>query len=152
MTTFRDMANRFSGFINDLDNISLSIIESSEKEITDAIKGQLQKGTDGDNNPLRPYRNRQYADYKRTLNPLGVTDWKLTGDFYAQMRLRIQGRETFSVFSSSPHRQDLINNYGSKQMERAMTMSKESLDTFRRERFIPFLIQLAGAYTGVKIK
>lgn len=148
MSYVDEMEQRFIEFRDNLDNHAMSVIESSDPQIVEHVQKQLMEGKDGNDNYIKPYALEEYAEYKRTLNPLGVTDWKLTGDFYAHMRLRIIDSSRFEVFSTGENTLSLILNYGRQQMEEAMKMSDESVEEFQEQRFHPFMVDLIAAYTG----
>jgi len=61
----------------------LRIIRDNQSYLVDLNTGQLLQGVDSDSLPLHPaYRSKSYAEFKLSLNPLGVVDLKLTGAFY----------------------------------------------------------------------
>jgi len=64
----------------------LGIVKSHEAELVDLNIAQMDvQGIDSKGNRLKPYRNPQYAQRKRALNPRGVTDLHLTGAFHRDM-------------------------------------------------------------------
>ncbi len=66
-----------------LDRVVLEIIRDRQAQVIDLNLLQLDAGTDAYGKPLDPpYRSAKYADFKLTLNPKGVVDLKLTGDFW----------------------------------------------------------------------
>jgi len=66
-----------------LEKAVLEIVREHEAQVIDLNLLQLDSGTDNAGKPLDPpYRSAKYADFKLTLNPKGVVDLKLTGDFW----------------------------------------------------------------------
>jgi len=89
----------------------LQIIKENEHLLIDIITGQLLNGKDGEGEFLQAYRNADYAEMKKHLNPKGVTDLRLTGNFwdgfYAQTK-------TFPIIidSKDEKRDELVKKYG----------------------------------------
>ena len=147
----REMADSFHLFMNNVEEIAMSVIEGSDDEIVAKIQDQLMHGRDGKGHFLRDYADPDYAEFKRSLNPLGVTDWHLTGDFYAHMRVQIINKQSFHVYSNGRNYNNLLLNYGGEQMEEAMTMDNDSSNKFNEERFHPRFVVLLAAATGAGI-
>lgn len=61
----------------------LRIIQENKSYLLDLNTGQLMHGLDSNDVLLSPvYRSKLYAEFKLTLNPLGVVDLHLTGAFH----------------------------------------------------------------------
>ena len=58
------------------------IIKDHEKVVLDLNRRQLFAGEDSDGIQLLKYKSKSYAEFKRKLNPRGVTDLRLTGEFH----------------------------------------------------------------------
>ena len=89
----------------------LDILAENEKLLTDLNRAQLMEGTDSENSQLKEYRSETYARMKASLNPKGVTDLRLSGDFH---RSFVAITEKFPVlFAASNSKTDkLVNKYG----------------------------------------
>lgn len=60
----------------------LKIVDEYEPVAVDLNTSQLLEGKDSKGEMLAPYRNKEYAAFKATLNSRRVRDLKLTGDFH----------------------------------------------------------------------
>ena len=65
-----------------IDSGILKIVQDTKNQAIDLNTKQLFSGRDASGQSLGGYRNPDYAAFKRSLNPAGVVDLKLTGDFY----------------------------------------------------------------------
>ncbi|HTJ53727.1 MAG TPA: hypothetical protein VL443_29935 [Cyclobacteriaceae bacterium] len=79
--------NKLEAIISKLDSVNmdaelLKVVDQTNAQAIDLNTEQLFHGRDAQGNKLKAYRNPAYAEFKQSLNPLGVTDLKLTGDFY----------------------------------------------------------------------
>lgn len=86
------------------------MIQNSDVAI-ELNQSQLWKGQTSTGRKIRKYRSKSYAKFKLGLNPLGVTDLKLTGSFWGKMYM------DGSVFppridSSDKKRDEIVDNYG----------------------------------------
>lgn len=61
----------------------LKVVEESKNQAIDLNTKQLFSGRTSKGESTGNYRNEEYARFKRSLNPAGVKDYKLTGDFYS---------------------------------------------------------------------
>lgn len=69
----------------------LSSFRKNAAQIIDLNLLQLDSGNDSLGRPLDPpYRNVNYAEMKLHLNPKGVVDLRLTGDFWAGFFMNAQ--------------------------------------------------------------
>lgn len=65
------------------EEVILTILRDIEPQLIDLNTNQLFSGVDSKGFLLKPpYADINYKDFKQTLNPKGVVDLKLTGDFY----------------------------------------------------------------------
>lgn len=60
----------------------IQLIRNEEAFLVDLNTGQLMMGKDSKGGMLRPYKLGWYAEFKKSLNPLGVTDLRLIGSFH----------------------------------------------------------------------
>lgn len=61
----------------------LAIIDRNKNTALDLNTNQLLEGKDSKNQDVKPpYKNPKYAELKRFLNPKGVVDLRLTGQFH----------------------------------------------------------------------
>jgi hypothetical protein len=87
------------------------IVLNNEKDILQLNKDQLMQGIDSNSKGLREYRNPDYAEYKLSLNPAGVTDLKVTGEFHNRLKIDI---EDYSISSTDEKNNKLATMYGSE--------------------------------------
>lgn len=146
-----DMMDKFVALINDIEGLALEVIEYYRTDIIKLLQDQLFHGEDGKGNPLLPYREEEYADYKRTLNPLGVTDLKLTGSFYEHMAMVTDfssiGGMAFDIISTDKKYKSLLKKYGMD----IMTLGDERIENFKTKVFNPFFVVLISKMTGAGI-
>jgi hypothetical protein len=139
---------KFRGYIEKLKGYTpakqkediLKIIKHNEKFIVDLNRNQLLKGIDSQGSKLLEYESEEYAEMKRKLNPLGVTDLKLTGKFHKGMYLKIENG--VAVFGSTDSKtQDLVNKYGSdifgltqesKELLEAIKLREDALRLYKK--------------------
>lgn len=93
------------------EEIVLEVIRRNEPTLVDLNTAQLMEGKDADGNSLGEYRNQDYARFKQTLNPRGVVDLKLEGDFHESFYIEAQ---RFPVFADArdPKTGKLVDTYG----------------------------------------
>jgi hypothetical protein len=63
------------------------IIDKYQEEVFNLNRKQLMEGVDSDGLSLGEYANEDYARMKKTLNPRGVIDLRLNGDFHGEFFL-----------------------------------------------------------------
>lgn len=120
----------------------LEIVRKADAEFIKLNQKQLFAGVDSNDKLLRPpYRSDSYARYKLTLNPAGVVDLKLTGDFWKGFFLSAQN---FPVFlgGAEEKTRDLMNKYG----EDIFGLDKKNLGLVSKETIRP---KLAEYYRGL---
>lgn len=89
----------------------LDIIKSHEHLLIDIITGQLLNGMDGKGEFLQAYRSENYAEMKLHLNPKGVTDLRLTGNFWDGFFATIK-KFPIVIDSKDEKRDELVKKYG----------------------------------------
>ena len=89
----------------------LKIIQEHEHILIDIITGQLLNGKDGEGEFLQAYRSKDYAEMKLHLNPKGVTDLRLTGDFWDGFYAEAK-KFPIKIDSIDEKRDHLVDKYG----------------------------------------
>jgi hypothetical protein len=89
----------------------LQIIKENEHLLLDIITGQLLNGKDGNGEFLQAYRSKDYAEMKLHLNPKGVTDLRLTGDFWDGFYAVVK-KFPIIIDSKDEKRDHLVDKYG----------------------------------------
>lgn len=89
----------------------LRIIKANEHVLIDIVTGQLLNGKDGNGEFLQEYRSKAYAEMKLHLNPKGVTDLRLTGDFWAGFYVNAT-KFPIVIDSTDSKRGQLVAKYG----------------------------------------
>lgn len=113
MGKLRDLHNKLNKLTErELEYMLLRVIKQNEELFIDANTGQLMAGKDNNDNPIEPpYASALYAAFKLTLNPAGVVDLKLTGDFHESFVLRTN-QFPLLIGATDPKTEDLRNKYG----------------------------------------
>lgn len=113
-TKLRALQSRLKGFtVKQLDAIILITISQHEQEILNSVRGQLYSGIDGTGNELKAYSSTYYAAKKLRLNPFGVTDLRLTGNFYNSFFLSAS-KFPVTIGATDKKTGILMDNYGNK--------------------------------------
>jgi hypothetical protein len=89
----------------------LKMIREDEPWVVDLNRVQLLEGKDSNDSYLKKYRSKSYAKYKETLNPLGVTDLKLTGKFHNSFVLKARSFP-ITITATDKKKNDLVKKYG----------------------------------------
>lgn len=112
MGKFQDLITKISAFTPDvIEEGILKILKENEPALVDANIDQLMSGEDATGKLLRSYASEQYAKFKKTLNPKGVTDLKLTGSF--QEGIFVNAGSFPVIFDSTDEKtKDLKADYG----------------------------------------
>jgi hypothetical protein len=76
----------------------LAIILKHAHRAIDLNIEQLMNGIDAEGRSLGEYKSAAYAEFKRSLNPRGVVDLRLTGDWQDEMYLEA---DKFPVYMNS---------------------------------------------------
>jgi hypothetical protein len=112
----------------DIERGLLKVVEESRNQAIDLNTKQLFSGRDAEGQSLGGYRNANYAAFKRSLNPAGVVDLKLTGSFYDGFFAKT---DKFPVMFSSTDEKtgELMQKYGKE----IFGLDQENLEEFRQE-------------------
>lgn len=111
-----------------LDQALLGIVKQNQSEALDMNAGQLFEGVDSQDQSLGEYRSQSYARFKQSLNPAGVVDLKLTGDFYRGLFVKA---DQFPVaFDSSDGKSEMLKE---KYGEEIFGLDQNNLEQFRQE-------------------
>jgi hypothetical protein len=119
----------------------LEILRRNSDYAVDLLTLQLLEGLDGDGNLLEHYRSVAYAEMKLELNPRGVTDLYLTGDFHESILL--QSEDWPVTFDATDWKKShLVSVYGkailqlnSKSLQLLAEHIKEDIFTYYRNLF-----------------
>lgn len=106
----------------------LKIVEHSKNQALDLNTKQLFEGRDSQGQSLGGYKSQSYAQFKRTLNPAGVVDLKLTGSFYSGFFAKT---DKFPVLfdSTDEKTSELKAKYG----DEIFGLDQNNLEEFRQE-------------------
>lgn len=145
------MLNNVREFNRNIENTIANGLRANEARYVELVQAQLQRGKDADDVLLRPYADPEYAEYKRSLNPLGVTDLRLFGSFYDAMRLDlyqdfVQLISTDTKYKKLIFGQGRFKGYG----ERSMDLSSANKQTYTEENIMPYCLQEFKNMTGAK--
>lgn len=86
------------------------IIRKTGTAVLDLNRRQLMQGVDSNGLSLGEYKSEAYARMKRTLNPNGVVDLKLTGSFHENFF--IASEIPLIIWSYDEKTDDLVAKYG----------------------------------------
>lgn len=124
----------------DVNKIIAAIVLNDSGEILKTVKGQLMQGIKGDGAKLKEYQNPDYAAYKKELNPLGVTDLKVTGDFhdafFLQTDVTFDGMQ-FEIGSTDDKSEKLSKKYDSDIFE----LTKENEANYINKELNPQVLE-----------
>lgn len=143
MATITEVKGKLQQLLPNIGNIAQYVMQEHDDAAFKLVQEQLMKGKDGNDDPLPPYRDPEYAAYKRTLNPLGVTDLKLTGSFHRSWIM--QADETsFSLLNNDEKAGKLFRKYGTDVAKLAMESKQLFIVNSFRPHFIDFICRLTG--------
>lgn len=117
-----------------VEQLVLDILKDNEREVVEKNKEQLLQGEDAKGSFLKEYASNSYANYKQKLNPLGVTDLRLTGAFYEGFFLSANKFPAY-IFSKDEKTRKLAGQYGSD----IFGLTKESLGGVSKDTILPRL-------------
>lgn len=102
----------------------LGVIKKNSPYIIDLETAQLMAGKTSEDRPIKPaYKNKNYAAFKKSLNPAGVVDLRLTGDFHGSFFLHADKFPL--IFGATDEKTtELTNRYG----EEIFGLTKKSKD------------------------
>lgn len=69
----------------DFNEVIETSVDQTAKEFIETQQDQMFHGINAKGDSIGKYRSKAYANRKLALNPLGVVDLKLTGEFYKGM-------------------------------------------------------------------
>lgn len=90
----------------------LKVLKTNQRTLVRMNTEQLMEGKDAEGGLLEPYKSNSYAERKLKLNPLGVTDLKLTGKFHGGFFVNVDKFPAY-VFSRDDKTRKLVGQYGS---------------------------------------
>jgi hypothetical protein len=108
----------------------LTMVEGHKETAIDMNTGQLMKGRDAQDKPVDPpYASAAYANFKLYLNPAGVVDLYLTGDFHAAWVMRTN--QFPILFSSTDYKTDELRaKYGEEIFGLSKSNAKDFLQNY----------------------
>ena len=118
------------------------IIQETNEVVLDLNRGQLMQGVDASGLSLGSYKSEWYAKMKRTLNPRGVVDLKLTGSFHDNFF--VASEVPLIIFSYDEKASDLVAKYGKEIFGLTEDSRKVYLIGYVRPRFAEFQKELLG--------
>ncbi len=95
-----------------VEGLVLMIVKRNENILLDFNTQQLLEGKDSLGKPIDPiYASAHYAEFKLHLNPRGVVDLKVTGEFHNSIFL---SANVFPIIfkASDPKTPELLEKYG----------------------------------------
>lgn len=113
-----------------------ALLNKSRTKIVALVKNQLMHGVDGEGRQLRQYRSKAYAAFKKTLNPLGVTDLKLTGKFHRGIYVDTSVTPV-KIDSSDSKTAVLKKEYGKSILD----LNKDSQEVLIKQQFSPDVLK-----------
>lgn len=112
----------------------LDILNKNKKVMVGLVVSQLMNGIGKDGNKLLPYQDKKYAILKKTLNPKGVTDLRLTGKFHKGIFANTS-KLPVKFGSTDSKAEKLIAKYGE------LGLTEESKEILTRQHFAPAAIR-----------
>lgn len=126
----------------DFQKNAIEIVEMNKEFLAELLRTQLERGLDGNNNPVTIRGVEKYAPFtiekKRKMTGLSrVTQWITnydTGQFYEKIKPKTDGVR-LSFDSSVPYFQDIIAQSGGIIMK----LNKQNLELFIKTKLKPEL-------------
>ena len=128
------MIPRLRNFIQRIDSITpevmnqivASSMEANKEIFADLVTGQLEQGIKGDGENLFPYRNPQYASFKRSIGSKSspIPDLKLTGAYHRSIELEAK-KSSAAIVSKDDKDAELSLKYGQEIKQLTQTSMKE---------------------------
>jgi len=129
MSRLDDIINKLQSITDDvIDEGLLKVIEKNKSEAIDFNTAQLFAGKDSNDQSFGIYHSRSYAAFKLSLNPAGVVDFKLTGDFYRGFYVNT-GKFPIT-FDSTDSKTDKLKSLGG---ENIFGLDQANLESFRQD-------------------
>jgi hypothetical protein len=114
MATVYGLLSRLSSL--DIYAVAAEVIEEHQQKVVYYSTLKLfEKGQDRSGFGLKPYRNKEYEDYKHSKNPRpgrGIPDLFETGNFYKGISISDVNKSVYNFLSSDAKTEKLIKNYG----------------------------------------
>lgn len=110
MGKVKELRKRFNAIAETQEEELEKIIMSHEKEVVALNIGQLMSGVDSEGGLLPEYRSEWYKNLKRTLNPRGVTDLRLSGSFHDNFFIAVA--LPLTIWSYDGKTDELVKKYG----------------------------------------
>lgn len=129
MGKIRDLTEKLKTVNEDVINQGLlTIVKNNQSEALDLNTSQLFAGKDSNDQSLGSYKSAEYAKLKLSLNPAGVVDLKLTGNFYSGF---FADTSRFPIqFGSTDEKADtLMQTYG----QDIFGLDQTNLEQFRQD-------------------
>ena len=145
MVTVVDMMANLS--LLDIENESIAAIGVTSEKILDLNRDQLYHGFDSEKTRLKKYRDPDYAEMKRGMNPnpgLGNPDLILTGAFVSSFQVDADS-SGLEIKADDPN--DLTGKYG----DQIFGLDDENQQYYNQEVFLPELASKIEDLTGLKI-
>lgn len=134
----------------DAEKTARGIIEDNSELYVEANRRQMLEGKGKDRNIGR-YRNPVYAQFKNSLNPtagLGNVDLRLTGKFYASMKMKLSGNDIEITAETRKDTMDLLEYYGGQ----IFGLNVKNQQTYNEEVFLPLFGAELEKATGLKLE
>jgi hypothetical protein len=94
MGTIRGVLRKYQALRDNMDLVIERTFEESKESMAAYNVDQLERGEGSDGQPLKKYRNPEYAQKKNKLNPipgLGNPDLRVTGAYHKSLYVEIVG-------------------------------------------------------------
>lgn len=99
---------------NQIEEIVKKIVLSDEQALKERKEWEFSRGLRPNNTKIGTYKDEEYADFKRQINPLGGgnVDLLLTRSFLNKMSVQVDVGREFIFNSSDSKRDSLLGKYG----------------------------------------
>jgi hypothetical protein len=111
-SVLKKVANQLREGYKKQDQFLEKTVRSLETVIVSLNTRQLMQGVTSEGKSLGEYKNKWYAKFKRTLNPRGVVDLKLTGAFHESFFL--EDSLPIKIYASDPKTKKLTQEFSEK--------------------------------------
>jgi hypothetical protein len=113
MGNLRKLSQNLQKAYSDQEKELKRIIKDNSKVLVDLNTRQLIFGIRSDNQKLPKYKSKWYDKFKRTLNPRGVTDLRVSGKFH-QSFFVTKAEFPIIIDAKDRKRDSLVKKYGLK--------------------------------------
>ena len=129
MGEYKEWARKVTSITEDqIESGLLKIMQSDDSYAIDLNTRQLLSGRDSKRETLMHYRSAAYAEFKLSLNPAGVTDLHLTGQFYRGFFMDAS-KFPVVIWSKDQKVFELTQKYG----DDIFGLNKQSLSDFAKD-------------------